>query len=138
MVDFTADCLPPHPRPLDIARFGMNAGRVKPTVVPAAQSAWRSDETRFGSAVVPMPNGCWAFTGDLRNNGQFCRWPCSGAPQETIRAHRYAYETLVGPIPADHHLHHECQNPGCVNPAHLVPLTPGDHARRHAELRRAS
>lgn len=53
-----------------------------------------------------------------------------------VRVHRWVYEILVGPIPGDHVLHHTCETKRCVNPAHLEPLTPSEHAAVHAALRR--
>lgn len=45
-------------------------------------------------------------------------------------AHRVAYEVLVGPIPAGLHLDHLCRNRGCVNPAHLEPVTQRENILR--------
>lgn len=106
--------------------------------VRARHGADDSSEARFGKRVAPMPNGCWAYNGDLTKYGRFTPTRTGGMSREAMVAHRFAYETLVGPVPDGCHLHHECENPGCVNPAHLVPLSPAEHAARHAELRRTA
>lgn len=46
-------------------------------------------------------------------------------------AHVVVYELLVGRVPPGWHLHHKCEQKGCVNPKHLTPLTPSEHARLH-------
>jgi hypothetical protein len=91
-----------------------------------------SDEARFGKRVKILPNGCWAFNGNLESYGNFARKVSSpgASDREPVPAHRFAYETLVGRIPDGHHLHHECQNKGCVNPAHLEAVTQGENLRR--------
>lgn len=93
-------------------------------------------ETRMGSNVTVQPSGCWAFRNDLTKYGTVNLG--GGRANDRARpAHRWFYETLVGPIPDGAHLHHTCEHPGCVNPEHLEPMTPGDHQREHARLRRA-
>ena len=46
-----------------------------------------------------------------------------GGPGPSVAAHRFAYEALVGPIPAGLQLDHLCRVKNCVNPAHLRPVT---------------
>jgi HNH endonuclease len=58
---------------------------------------------------------CWTWTAskDPNDYGQF----------GSTKAHRWAYEHFVGPIPAGFDLDHACRRPACVNPAHLEPVT---------------
>ena len=45
-------------------------------------------------------------------------------------AHRFSYETLVGPIPEGKILDHLCRVRMCVNPDHLDVVTHGENLRR--------
>lgn len=69
---------------------------------------------------VRKTDGCWEWIGSVRPNsyGQV-----RGANGRTQKAHRVAYELLVGPIPPGLQLDHLCRNRKCVNPAHLEPVT---------------
>lgn len=76
-------------------------------------------EARFASSYEVAESGCWQWTGALRGSGY------GGFPdgRKTYRAHRWAYEHFVGPIPEGLELDHLCRNKLCVNPAHLEPVT---------------
>jgi hypothetical protein len=88
----------------------------------------RSGRERFWVRVeVGAEDECWLWTGPpLRyGHGQV------GIGARTVGAHRVAYELQVGDIPEGMHLHHTCCVPACVNPAHLVLLSPSEHAQLH-------
>ena len=74
---------------------------------------------------------CWLFTG-ARAPGGYGR---IGYRQRTMQAHRAAYETFVGPIPAGLHIDHLCGNRACCNPGHLEPVTQAENNRRANRLR---
>lgn len=87
-------------------------------------------ETVVGGRVTVRPDGCWLY-GDDPAKYRAVETSTRGA----VLVHRFVYETLVGPIPDGMVLHHECETPACCNPAHLTPMTNGDHIAHHAALR---
>jgi HNH endonuclease len=48
-----------------------------------------------------------------------------------VLAHRTAYIEAYGEIPEGAVIHHRCENPSCVNPAHLEAMSKRDHQRHH-------
>lgn len=74
---------------------------------------------------IPGPTECWPWKASLNQGyGQF--W----LEGTTKRAHRLAYEVLIGPIPAGLTLDHLCRNRACCNPTHLEPVTIGENVMR--------
>lgn len=73
-------------------------------------------------AKVEQPNpplGCWEWRA-YRNADGYGTFNRDRSKPE--RAHRVAYELVVGPIPEGLTLDHLCRNRGCVNPTHLEPV----------------
>lgn len=93
-------------------------------------------EERFWSKVDkngPVPERrpdlgqCWLWTDAPLHfgHGRFTL-----THKKSVKAHRFAYELLIGPIPEALVIDHLCRNPPCVNPAHLEPVTKGVNALR--------
>ena len=77
-----------------------------------------TDEDRFIEN-VDFTDTCWLWTGNL-NDSDYGRF---GSGKKSHRAHRWAWEQWVGPIPEGFDIDHICRVHRCVNPDHLEPTT---------------
>lgn len=83
---------------------------------------------RFASKFsVDAATGCWVWTACRLANG-YGQYRLN--THLAVLVHRYAYELLVGPIPAGLEIDHLCKNRACCNPAHLEPVTRLENIRR--------
>ena len=88
--------------------------------MPTKFSLTASLEERFW-AKVQKTETCWLWTGGKSLDGYGIFRPSHGP--RSFRAHRFAYELLIGPIAVGLTLDHLCRVRRCVNPAHLEPVT---------------
>lgn len=80
------------------------------------------------------PGSCWEWIGGRDDDG-YGRFFVSPA-RRNVKAHRFALELAGRPAPDDREVAHSCDNPPCVNPAHLSPSTHQSNIREmHARGR---
>jgi hypothetical protein len=80
---------------------------------------------RFWSKAAPQGGGCWIWRAAMSGG-----YGVYVVDSRMFRAHRVAYEALIGPIPDGLQLDHLCRNRGCVNPLHTEPVTQIENIRR--------
>lgn len=81
------------------------------------------------------PDACWPWTGCRQPRGYGHFYP---AFRVNLYAHRVAWELANGaPVPAGMFVMHACDNPACVNPAHLSVGTQSDNMQDCARKGRA-
>lgn len=62
--------------------------------------------------------------------------PTYPSNERFVKAHRLSWEIHNGPVPHGFGVLHRCDNPPCVNPAHLYVGTNADNARDRAVRKR--
>jgi len=84
-------------------------------------------KVRIASVPAHRPDlgPCWEWTAcrDRCGYGRFSIGSRRDGNRRLVQAHRFVYETLIGPIPGGLESDHLCRNYPCVNAAHLEPVT---------------
>ncbi len=86
---------------------------------------------RFRSK-IRRSGSCWIWQGAKTSTG-YGHLSVGSKPAGTrrfVKAHRFAYEALIAPIPSGFQIDHRCRTLLCVNPAHLEPVSAKENARR--------
>ena len=88
------------------------------------ERAWKRFEPKVDfdgpiPEIRPDLGACWLWTAGVSVYGYGDFWNGS----KRVRAHRFAYEHLIGPIPDGLDLDHLCRTRSCVNPGHLEAVT---------------
>ena len=75
---------------------------------------------RFYKKIIPVPeSGCWLWMGATNQLG-YGSFFVAG---RVLKAHRFSYETFVGPLVEGLCIDHLCRVRCCVNPSHLELVT---------------
>ncbi len=83
--------------------------------IPLLPRSMSADERFYAHVDRGGDEDCWLWKAYRNSDG----YGVMRRGQRTEHAHRVAWEIASGPVPNGIHVLHHCDNPPCVNPAHL-------------------
>lgn len=101
-------------------RVGLRGGRYKRYTL----------DDKLDARTIRQPSGCWEVQGHALHSGhvQISIGSPWNPPYIRVRAHVFAWERATGQkVPRGKVVMHSCDNPRCVNPAHLSVGTQHDN-----------
>lgn len=96
------------------------------TPLHSTPKIWR----RFAGK-VDARGECWIWAGCVDGSGYGVFFVDS--VRKSVRAHRFAFEQVAGPIPDGLVIDHTCSIRNCVNPAHLEAVTVAENNKRRGD-----
>lgn len=114
-----------------------STGRINRPYSPRGSTPWQRVKHHGWTEVIRVPElgACWESNAPIGGRGY--RVVGNGTGRNEY-AHRISFRHAVGPIPVGQVVRHRCDNPPCINPAHLELGTQGDNNRDQVQRNRQS